>query len=465
MSVTILCGDAEEQLATLPANSVHCVVTSPPYYALRDYQTATWEDGDPNCDHQPRRAPKNAGFNARWGEAEGARKQETPRILDHRAACARCGAVRVDRQIGLEETPEAYIERLVGVFRAVGRVLRPDGTLWLNMGDSYASAWPCNRRNLVGQGSLENGKRENRPPRMGAGLKEKDLMMMPHRLAIALQADGWWVRSDMVWSKGNPMPESVRDRPTRSHEYLFLLTKRARYFWDQEAVREPGVYPAGTRGAKGSAERREQYGVNGRPPEYKIYDGRRNMRSVLTIQTQAFAEAHFATFPEKLVEPCLKAGTSERGCCPRCGAPWRRLTDPAPEYAALLGRDWSDPDRDEREGRGHFVLPDGQRAGQRPVKRSPRAVSADYRTVGWESTCTCLEPEPVPAVVLDPFAGSGTVGVVAEKLGRDAILIELNPEYCALAARRIAPVKERGPKPARPKRVWEQMLLPMEAVA
>src|SRR4029453_11781386 len=182
MVTRLLVGDCRELLPTLLAQSVHCVVTSPPYFGLRDYGTAG--------------------------------------------------------QIGLEASLEDYITTLVEVFREVRRVLRDDGTCWLNLGDSYASAWPCNRRNVVGNGSLPNGKREARPPRLPGGLKEKDLMMVPARVALALQADGWYLRSDIIWAKKAPMPESVTDRPTSAHEHVFLLTKKARYFYDAEAVKE-----------------------------------------------------------------------------------------------------------------------------------------------------------------------------------------------------------------------------------
>jgi DNA modification methylase len=297
MPVRILQGDCREMLQSLPDESVHCCVTSPPYFNLRDYNVAG--------------------------------------------------------QIGLESRPEEYVEALVGVFREVRRVLRKDGTLWLNLGDSYASRWPCNRRNVIGSGSLANGKREARPERMGWGLKDKDLMLIPHRVAMALQEDGWWLRSDTVWHKPNPMPESVRDRPTRAHEYLFLLAKSQGYYYDATAIREPGVIPAGTKAAKGSAERCAQPGVNSRPPEYKVYDGWRNKRSVWQVSTRPYKGAHFATMPPALVEPCILAG------CPPGG------------------------------------------------------------------------------VVLDPFAGSGTVGEVAAKHGRDAILVELNPEYVKLIEQRV----------------------------
>lgn len=218
-----------------------------------------------------------------------------------------------DGQIGLEETPEAYVVRLVEVFREVRRVLRDDGTLWLNLGDSYARSGGTDRK-ISSTGKVGNTLktlellpcRKQTPP---IGVKEKDLLGIPWMVAFALRADGWYLRQDIIWHKPNPMPESVTDRCTKAHEYVFLLTKRARYFYDADAIKEEGVIPAGTLAAKGSAERASQPGVNSRPPEYKLYDGTRNARSVWTITTQPYSGAHFATMPPALAERCIKAGS------------------------------------------------------------------------------------------------------------------------------------------------------------
>lgn len=252
-NLKVMIGDCRESMRLLEAGSVQTCVTSPPYFGLRDY-----------------------------GQ---------------------------DRQIGIEPTPDEFVAAMVEVFRDVHRVLADDGTLWLNLGDTYASAWVCNRRNVVGSGSMENGKRENRPNRLVNGLKEKDLIGIPWRVAFALQADGWYLRQDIIWHKPNPMPEAVKDRCTKAHEYVFLFSKKPKYYFDSEAMREPGVMPAGTKGAKGSAERQGQKGVNARPPEYKIYDGFRNRRSVWTVTTKPYKGAHFATFPPELIDPCVLAGS------------------------------------------------------------------------------------------------------------------------------------------------------------
>lgn len=343
MSVHIHTGDCRELLRTLPDQSVHCCVTSPPYFGLRDYG--------------------------------------------------------VDGQIGLEQTPGEYVAELVAVFREVRRVLRDDGTLWVNLGDSYAGSWGAQGHGPSNTSAMARHAVNNHPKRAqrtGAiresGMKPKDLYGIPWRVAFALQADGWYLRQDIIWSKPNPMPESVRDRCTKAHEYLFLLSKGPRYYFDQDAIAEqlapaslerlsqPGLVeqtgsdrvPGKTNGnMKAVARSRrdgfirdgkseshvlpgQQAAVHRSDREESSYDvGKRNKRSVWTVATQPFKEAHFATFPPALIEPCILAG------CPAGGT------------------------------------------------------------------------------VLDPFGGAGTTGMVAQNLGREAVLIELNPEYAAIAIDRV----------------------------
>jgi DNA modification methylase len=328
VTVRILNCDVMDGLAQLPDESVHCVVTSPPYWGLRDYG--------------------------------------------------------VDGQIGLEPTPAEFVSRMVEVFREVRRVLRDDGTLWLNLGDSYNTQQAGNK--------TPSGFSQTRPSRVSGngdqetvkhgrglinGLKPKDLIGIPWRVALALQADGWWLRSDIIWSKPNPMPESVTDRPTKAHEYVFLLTKSERYFYDADAIKEAASYagpnapgsissPYGQgftrRSRDDRARKNEQQADRRRAGFNDRWDAAeaagdaplaRNKRSVWQIATAPFAEAHFATFPPELPEICIKAG------CPKGGT------------------------------------------------------------------------------VLDPFGGAGTTGLVADRLQRNAVLIELNPEYAAMAERRI----------------------------
>lgn len=328
-SVEFLSMDVRDGLP-LANESVHSIVTSPPYWGLRDYH--------------------------------------------------------VNGQLGMERSPEEYVGKLVAMMREMRRVLRREGTLWLVIGDSYANSWPCSRRNVIGQGPLEDGRRDNRPPRLGNGLKDKDLCMIPARAALALQADGWRLRQDIIWAKPNAMPESVRDRCTRSHEYVYLLTKSARYYWDRDAILEPSITsdprrPYTSEGAwemdgrpreqrhggeiRGKGGRNafrgqgaERDSANG-PANRSGRDMRdvgayttRNKRDVWTVATRPYRGAHFATFPPALIRPMILAG------CPLGGT------------------------------------------------------------------------------VLDPFCGSGTVGEVAMGLGRNAILNDINPDYVIMAMKR-----------------------------
>jgi hypothetical protein len=247
---------------------------------------------------------------------------------------------------------------------------------------------------------------------------------MPWRVAFALQADGWWLRSDIVWHKPNPMPESVRDRPTKAHEYIFLLTRSRSYFFDQDAVREPQR----SRGERheGRSGYREGHPSKGGIKVRRLHPAGRNIRSVWRISPQAFPEAHFAAFPERLVEPCIKAGTSEKGCCPKCGAPWRRLLGPARPAKGRGSGNRQRRLRHERDG------PDDHLGSSVPW------YPAAARTIGWQPSCECNAGGPVPCTVLDPFLGAGTTALVALKLGRAAIGVELNPEYARMTRQRLS---------------------------
>lgn len=426
MSIRILNGDCREIIKTLADKSVHSVVTSPPYWGLRDYGTGKWEGGDPDCDHKD-----HSSFGKQRGQGKYFDSGVPYHVVDEDRGgrpnvgpvCPVCGAVRIDRQIGLEPAPDDFAAEMVAVFREVRRVLRDDGTLWLNLGDSYS-------RNPAKGGSGPNGKHDYMPDysnarrllsetkgssdglvgrgdraatRNGAeGLKEKDLVGIPWLVAFALRTDGWYLRSDIIWHKPNPMPESVTDRPTSSHEHVFLLTKQGRYFYDAEAIREDGsdnpvttarndrsdkglvgaqgLYgtPQGQSGS-GTYVRNQRQRINipsgwdmaagghgtihrdGRTSaeyqEAELKDGR-NARNVWTIATSPFPEAHFATFPPELAERCIKAGSKPGD------------------------------------------------------------------------------------TILDPFAGAFTTAMVADRLQRNAIGIELNPDYCEIARRRL--IKDAG---------------------
>ena len=260
-------------------------------------------------------------------------------------------------------------------------------------------------------------------------LKAKDMCLIPQRLMIAFQDAGWWVRSDIIWSKPNPMPESVTDRPTNSHEYILLLTKSAKYYWDADAVRETNKpesieryrYSLAGSYTPGSAypnEKREE------PQNWNLNPTGRNIRSVWEFPTQPYPEAHFAVFPEKLPELCIKAATPEVGCCSKCGNPWARVTELTEEYKSIL-------DKTERWSQT------GDEAIRRQRKDHPSNVPVKNKTLGWQPTCKCKDADKVPSIALDPFAGAGTTLWVAKKLNRQAVGYEISEEYCQLTIERL----------------------------
>lgn len=423
----VLVGDAAERLRELPDGCAQCCVTSPPYWGLRDYG--------------------------------------------------------VDGQVGREATPEEYVERMVGIFREVRRVLRDDGTLWLNLGDSYtaqgsgaqgASGERAGRRHT--QRTLRVGASANRgnggsdfdgPHRRGAGLPPKSLVGIPWRVALALQADGWTLRSEIIWHKPAPMPESVTDRPTRSHEHVFLLAKSDRYFYDGVAIAEPsvsfGTVPTRAEVPGGDNQDRELAMAGVRRGARPCADRTRGARSVWTIASTPFAEAHFATFPVGLPLRCIRAGTGERGRCAGCGAPWRRVTA---RHALRRERPNEHVKRDGAAGTGNSCAntvagvsvvtlgwyPSCRCGGMPPLPPWPRPpesgahgeAEAEYARRceevrgAWRTLCAeAAGLATEPCLVLDPFSGAGTTGVAALQLGRAYVGIELNSEYAAMSARRI----------------------------
>jgi len=322
-SGTLHQGEVLDILRTLPDESVNCCVTSPPYWGLRDYGTAEWEGGSAECDHVERVASTTYKA-SKEKQQEMATKQFGGQYKD---TCAKCGAIRKDQQLGLEKTPEEYVARMVEIFREVRRVLRKDGTLWLNLGDSYNSH-SCGKGNVGGIEGNRANKQDNtaNTHRGNVGLKDKDLVGIPWRVAFALQADGWYLRQDLIWHKPNPMPESVTDRCTKSHEYIFLLTKSARYYFDSEAIKEPANYDGRKDTVmKGSAKYQNGYfptdvntqsiALKGHERWKENADGVkvRNKRSVWTVTTKPFKEAHFATFPRDLIRPMIQAGSPADG--------------------------------------------------------------------------------------------------------------------------------------------------------
>jgi len=367
--------DCLETLKSLPDNYIDCVVTSPPYWGLRDYGLEPKIWGGNGCIHKWENAKENP-LKLQSGNPEFQRpwrEKATSENVSSGQFCKKCGAWRGN--LGLEPSPELYVQHITEIFREIKRVLKKEGTLWLNLGDCYAGSW--------GNYGARNGKQRSRiaerwhrpgyedprsewdslpPTAKIPGLKPKNLVGIPWRVAFALQADGWYLRSDIIWHKPNPMPESVKDRPTRAHEYIFLLTKSAKYFYDADAIREEPIKTQKADlenyGGRGFTNHLEDFqkGMSQQKFGPKVTHPKgRNKHSVWSISTQPFPEAHFATFPEKLIIPCIKAG------CPEGG------------------------------------------------------------------------------IVYDPFMGAGTTALVALKLGRKFIGSELNPDYIEIANKRIEP--------------------------
>ena len=316
----ILQGNVTDKLKELETGTVQCVVTSPPYWGLRDYGTAVWEGGDDDCEHLAAKMNplKVGGFTGERLRKESGTENE--KYLIYKNECSDCGAIKKDNQLGLESTPEEYVIKMVEVFRAIKRVLKNDGTVWLNLGDSYASQGGSTpEQTITGRNSTDikvhrnmHGGGSRKPT---SGLKPKDLVGIPWRVAFALQADGWYLRQDIIWHKPNPMPESVTDRCTKSHEYIFLLTKSSRYYYNADAIKELSTDRESINGMKQRNPKSfaTQPFSETRSNIHKMQGTylTRNKRSVWSINTQPYKEAHFAVFPQKLPELCIKAGSSK----------------------------------------------------------------------------------------------------------------------------------------------------------
>jgi DNA modification methylase len=513
-------GHVLDALAAMEAGSAHCCITSPPYWGLRDYGLEPIEWGPVSyapmaglpeieipgcaegCEHVwgEERVVKvgrnDDDFNERTKDIYGKYSANhdyaaiQPKEAHTGQYCQLCGGWR--GCLGLEPTVEMFVGHIVLVARELWRVLREDGTFWLNFGDSYSGGGgyspgsPSNVNRIAGtyDGSFRVPRDEAREAKHGvkvvpSGLKPKDLIGIPWLVAFALQADGWYLRSDIIWAKGvsfcptysgSCMPESVRDRPTKGHEYVFLLSKSKRYFYDATAVREANVKPFDNSNRSSYKDTASSYSLEtghkvksdaGLP----LNPSGRNLRTVWTINPGSYAGAHFATFPPALVEPMIKAGTSQRGCCPECGAPWERVTEKAKYEPDILPVGVRQVD-DSR----------GDKTRRLDGKSEQWKQAAQVTTTGWTPTCShydwdhcavcgtemddydqehgdrldcghnicaeCLMAgeagdhvrectlAPVPCTVLDPFLGSGTTAEVAIRLGRRAVGIELSQDYC-----------------------------------
>ncbi len=463
----IVVGDCTEVMQAWPADSIDLVVTSPPYWSLRDYGSETvriW-GGDPGCEHEWMKTPpprKRKEADIKNLDSKQATMRGSAYDAQEGNVCVKCGAWR--GSLGLEPHPQLFIDHLVEICREIKRVLKSSGTFWLNLGDTYYGGGGSNpqpkapiglkalpkflktceqciktfygnhRQRFCSDscGGVDNTKNEG-------WLQPKQKLMMPARVAIALQHDGWILRSDIIWHKPNHMPSSVKDRLTCAYEHVFLFAKARRYYFDLDAIRKPfalGTFlrirqpnianqPGGPKTLTLRGESPES-GNASRPIDMaqelsrKIASGAitgKNPGDVWRVPTTPFPGAHFATFPRKLIEPIVKAG-SPRWICSRCGKPRTRITEPTPAYAEQLGKSVHDHKDDLQRG-----------------MRYDKVLNAEYLTTGW-SDCGC-EAGWTPGVVLDPFGGSGTVGQVARRLGRSFILIEIIPEYCKMAEQRV----------------------------
>ena len=349
--IQFLQGNCIDKIKELEDNSIDCVVTSPPYWGLRDYGTTSYDGGDPNCKHSITDGTVDAKNN---------KLIERPDRASDKKNCVKCGAKRIDEQFGLETTYQDHIQNIVALFRVIKPKLKDSATVWLNYGDSYAGTVNGTKAKDIKYD--DRGFVDKPFGTIQGSLKPKDLVMIPNRIAIALQDDGWWIRSEIIWHKPNPMPESVRDRPTNSHEKIWLITKNKKYYYDVDAIKEPPTESTKQRYKSGWKGNEERDYVSGKQNHFSKYIGTekskqdalkgRNKRNVWTVTPKPFKDAHFATFPKDLIEPCIKAGCPENG------------------------------------------------------------------------------------IVLDPFGGAGTTGIVAQSLNRQSILIELNPEYIKIAKKR-----------------------------
>lgn len=479
---TIYQGHVIDVLKKMKSNSFHCCITSPPYWGLRDYDLPPqiWPVNNKKCDHRWHEnwTGKMTQFETTKGKLHGkSNKLKSTKKRHAGDTCLKCGAWR--GSLGHEPTTGLYIAHIVAVFNEIKRVLRNDGTLWLNLGDSYSTKPP------VSGISFRRDRAAIVPQIKNSELRPKNLLGIPYRIALALQENGWYWRSVIVWHKKNCMPESVKDRPSNAHEYIFLFSKTQRYYYDPEAIKVeaspdtharyargrsnnhkwadggpgnqsiakpmdhmlPGVNPKASMDAPGSKQNTSFSSA------VKDIVTHRNKRSVWSIEDhnqllvwlyvkypeifseyftpktdvweislKGFSGAHFATFPPDLVEPCILAGTSEMGCCALCNKPWNRIIK---KSKVGIKKNLAKKTRE--------VI--AKYRGENSIETSclsSSGVMYQTKTIGWKPSCRCLVPEGekrVPCNVLDPFFGTGTTGIVANKFGRNFTAIELSRKY------------------------------------
>ena len=491
MKDTILFGDCKETLSAFLPQSARTCVTSPPYYGLRDYGTATWIGGDPNCKH---RKVGKQGSNCITGHKN---HDDMGSVGDYifKSVCPLCGAVRQDSQLGLEETPEEYIESLVSVFREVRNILTDDGTLWVNLGDSYYNYRPGKGQSYPKQ-SVSKTKQDlpdecNKRGNKLEGLKEKDLIGIPWMFAFAMRNDGWYLRQDIIWHKPNPMPESVKDRCTKSHEYIFLFSKNRKYFYDNEAIKEPVKKDWGTRNRTNGKYHNTGTGLQPHSGLTKSYD-RKNKRSVWLVEEKSHGKygsqeneakhrqgihanrgdnliAVRTKLPtQKEFVEFLRSKTKAKILAEHTDIPltkiehWFRFDESGFSYPSIEDwkkvRDYIDDYNVMDEGLTYYELKtDEVVVSNTKNKRSVWSVTvkpykeAHFATYPPDLIEPCiLAGSEEGDTILDPFMGAGTTAAVAKSLNRYYIGCELNEDYGNLIQKRIQdyqPVKKVAQEP------------------
>ena len=471
--INFLQGDVFDNIKKLDDNTIDCVVTSPPYWGLRDYGTASYEGGDKNCNH----TICDSGIDSKKNK-----NIERPAQHFDKSFCIKCGAKRIDKQLGLEPTYQEHIQNIVELFRAMKPKLKDSATVWLNYGDSYASTvngtkvkdQVKNKVQFAGKYLIEGDDRTFRDKPFSTiqgSLKPKDLVMIPNRIAIALQDDGWWIRSEIIWHKPNPMPESVSDRPTSCHEKIWLITKSKKYYYDADAIREPLASSSLTRlnqdikNQKGSTRGNGEMKSNGNMKavfgkyqtdenEKKHRQGMSKTRGSKLVETRPKlpSQKEFVNYLRNkttlkdLVENTnIKKTTIEHwfrndevGFAFPSVEDWNKIKD--------LINDWTDHFNNIDYGLT-YTETHLDEIKNNPIGRNKRNVwtvttkpckEAHFATFPKDLIEPCIKAGcPENGIVFDPFGGSGTTGIVAKSLNRKAILSELNPEYIEIAKARI----------------------------
>ena len=433
MKNIILQGDSLEQLKTLPDESINCVMTSPPYWALRDYGTATWEGGNINCKHQSAKEKSRYDYSMVNSPNQSQGKgTDAPKWKD---VCPQCGAKKVDLQLGLEPTPQEYINKLCNIFDEVKRVLRKDGTCWVNLGDTYGGSNGVGWKETIENTNRKIGGGENKSLKKELGIQSgqaKSLCLIPFRFSIEMVNRGWILRNVIIWHKPNCMPSSVKDRFTVDFEYLFFFVKSNKYWFETQY--EPHIWAdRDKRSLLGRVEHKTgktkldnfQGGMNG--VGYGEYG--RNKRAVWKITTKPFKEAHFAVYPEELCETPIKAGCPEF-VCNKCGNPREKIIELRSNETKRdlhLGTKY-ESEEDES------LVEHGFHSGRK--YKEPTKIDKGF------ASCFCNAGFS-GGIVLDPFFGSGTTGIVALKQNKQFIGIELNKEYIEIANRRLKPYLEQ----------------------